>query len=280
MRSMPAFGYVEYDDASPEVKAVYDDIMATRNVDWISNFWKSMAHDPALLRRTWSTLKEVMRPDGALDPLTKELLYLAVSASNQCHYCIASHTAAAWKAGMTDAMFGEVMSIVGMANETNRLVSGYQVEVDDRFKVRDEGWKKYKAPREVAESYLRAVEQNDRATLDAIVDPDFVGFDGDERANKETLLKFTAAVESGVTGMKFHIESVKASGEWITVINTASGKHTGVFMGLPPTDKTFCVRGMAVIRVVKGKVVEVHSHWDVGSFLRQIGGAAPMRVPA
>jgi AhpD family alkylhydroperoxidase len=115
------FGYVEYADASPEVKAVYDDIMATRGVDWVSNFWKAIAHDPGLLRRTWQTLKEIMRPDGALDPLTKEMMYLAVSASNQCHYCIASHTAAAWKAGMNDAMFGELMAIVGMANETNRL---------------------------------------------------------------------------------------------------------------------------------------------------------------
>jgi steroid delta-isomerase-like uncharacterized protein len=276
---MPAFGYVEYENASPEVKAVYDDIMATRNVDWISNFWKSMAHDPALLRRTWSTLKEVMRPDGALDPLTKELLYLAVSASNQCHYCIASHTAAAWKAGMTDAMFGEVMSIVGMANETNRLVSGYQVEVDERFKVREEGWKKYADPRDVAKSYLQAVEQNDTETLQAIVDPDFIGYDGDEKASKDTLLKFTAAVQSGITGMKFGIENIRTSGEWITVVNTASGVHTGPFMGLPATGKAFCVRGMAVIRVVKGKVLEAHSHWDVGSFLRQVGGTAPTRVP-
>jgi AhpD family alkylhydroperoxidase len=145
------FGYVEYADASPEVKAVYDDIMATRGVDWVSNFWKAIAHDPGLLRRTWQTLKEIMRPDGALDPLTKEMMYLAVSASNQCHYCIASHTAAAWKAGMNDAMFGELMAIVGMANETNRLVSGYQVEVDERFQVRGEGWKKFPSPREVVE---------------------------------------------------------------------------------------------------------------------------------
>ena len=138
---MATFGSVEYADASPEVRAVYDDIMQTRGIDWISNFWKALAHNPPLLKRTWETLKQTMQP-GALDPFTKELIYLAVSASNQCHYCIASHTASAWKAGMTDAQFAELMAVVGMANETNRLVSGYQVEVDDRFKVRPQGWPK------------------------------------------------------------------------------------------------------------------------------------------
>lgn len=132
--SMATFGYVEYVDANAEVKAVYDDIMRTRNIDWISNFWKALAHDPPLLQRTWQTLKEVMAPAGAIDPLFKEMLYLAVSASNQCGYCIASHTAAARKAGMTERQFAELMGVVGMANETNRLVSGYQVEVDDRFR--------------------------------------------------------------------------------------------------------------------------------------------------
>ena len=125
---------VEYDQASPEVKAVYDDIMATRKIDWINNFWKVLAHHPPTLRRTWESLKEVMQP-GALDPLTKELIYLAVSVTNQCNYCIASHTAASRKAGMSDEMLGELMAVVGMANETNRLVSGYQVEIDERFKV-------------------------------------------------------------------------------------------------------------------------------------------------
>lgn len=124
---------VEYDQASPEVKAVYDDIMATRKIDWINNFWKVLAHHPPTLKRTWESLKEVMQP-GALDPLTKELIYLAVSVTNQCNYCIASHTAASRKAGMTDEMLGELMAVVGMANETNRLVSGYQVEIDERFK--------------------------------------------------------------------------------------------------------------------------------------------------
>ncbi len=125
---------VEYADASAEVRAVYDDIMSSRKTDYINNFWKAMAHDPATLKRTWESIKQIMAP-GALDPLTKEMIYLAVSASNQCGYCIASHTAAARKAGMTDAQFMELMAVVGMANETNRLVSGYQVEIDDRFKT-------------------------------------------------------------------------------------------------------------------------------------------------
>lgn len=124
---------IEYPHASPEVRIVYDDIMATRNVKWINNFWKAIAAHPATLRRTWDSLKQIMAP-GHLDPLTKELLYLAVSVSNQCSYCIASHTAACQKAGMTPEMFGELMAVVGMANETNRLVSGYQVEIDDAFK--------------------------------------------------------------------------------------------------------------------------------------------------
>ena len=130
---MATLGYVEYDQASPEVRAVYDDIMKTRQTDWVNNFWKALAHDPVTLKRTWASIKEIMAA-GALDPLTKELLYVAVSASNQCGYCIASHTAAARKAGMTDSMFAELMAVVGMANETNRLASGYQVEIDDRFR--------------------------------------------------------------------------------------------------------------------------------------------------
>jgi AhpD family alkylhydroperoxidase len=129
---MATLGLVEYADAPPEVRAIYDDIIATRQVDWINNFWKALANDPATLRRTWESIKEIMRP-GALDPLTKELIYVAVSATNQCGYCIASHTAGARKAGMTDAMFAELMAVTGMANETNRLASGYQVEIDDRF---------------------------------------------------------------------------------------------------------------------------------------------------
>lgn len=126
---------IEYADAPPRVRAVYDDIMRTRNIDWINNFWKVLANDPATLERTWDSLKAVMAP-GALDPLTKEMLYLAVSTANGCDYCIASHTAAARKAGMSDAMLGEVLAVVGMASETNALVKGWQVPIDDRFKPR------------------------------------------------------------------------------------------------------------------------------------------------
>ena len=131
---MATLGLIEYADASAEVRAVYDDIMRTRGTDWINNFWKALAHDPATLRRTWASIKEIMAP-GALDAVTKEMIYLAVSASNQCGYCIASHTASARKAGMTDAMLAELMAVVGMANESNRLASGYQVEIDERFKT-------------------------------------------------------------------------------------------------------------------------------------------------
>jgi AhpD family alkylhydroperoxidase len=131
---MATLGLIEYANASPEVRAIYDDIMATRQTDWINNFWKALAHDLPTLRRTWNSVKEIMAP-GALDAVTKEMVYLAVSASNQCGYCIASHTAAARKAGMTNAMLAELMAVVGMANESNRLASGYQVEIDDRFQT-------------------------------------------------------------------------------------------------------------------------------------------------
>ena len=131
---MATLGLIEYEHARPEVRAVYDDIMATRKTDYINNFWKALANDPATLKRTWEDIKQIMAP-GALDPLTKELIYVAVSASNQCGYCIASHTASAKLKGMTDDMFRELMAIVGMANETNRLASGYQIEVDERYKT-------------------------------------------------------------------------------------------------------------------------------------------------
>jgi AhpD family alkylhydroperoxidase len=131
---MATLGLIEYQDATPAVRAVYDDIMATRQTDYINNFWKALAHDPVTLKRTWESIKQIMGP-GSLDPLLKEMIYLAVSATNQCGYCIASHTAAARKAGMTDAQFAELMAVVGMANETNRMASGYQVEIDERFKV-------------------------------------------------------------------------------------------------------------------------------------------------
>jgi AhpD family alkylhydroperoxidase len=130
---MPASGLIEYGDASPEVRAIYDDIMATRQTDWINNFWKALARDPATLKRTWESIKQIMAP-GALDARTKEMIYVAVSVTNQCGYCIASHTAAARKKGMSEAMFAELMAVVGMANETNRLAAGYQVEIDEQFK--------------------------------------------------------------------------------------------------------------------------------------------------
>jgi AhpD family alkylhydroperoxidase len=125
---------IEYADASPEVRAVFDDIKAARNVPDVNNFWKYLAHDPRTLRRTWDSIKEVMAP-GALDSLTKELIYLAVSVTNGCNYCIASHGAAARKAGMSAEIFGELMAVVGMANETNRLANGYRVPVDPMFET-------------------------------------------------------------------------------------------------------------------------------------------------
>jgi AhpD family alkylhydroperoxidase len=129
---MATLDLIEYQDASSEVRAIYDDIMATRNTDWINNFWKALANDPVTLKRTWEDIKQIMEP-GALDALTKELLYVAVSVTNQCAYCIASHTASARKRGMSDDMFRELMAVVGMANETNRLASGYQIEIDEQF---------------------------------------------------------------------------------------------------------------------------------------------------
>jgi AhpD family alkylhydroperoxidase len=123
---------IEYTDASTEVRAVYDDIMATRKVDWVNNFWKVLAHDPPTLQRVWSNIKHVMAP-GALDPLTKELVYLAVSVTNGCRYCIASHGAGARAKGMTEQQLSELMAVIGLANETNRLATGYDVPVDARF---------------------------------------------------------------------------------------------------------------------------------------------------
>jgi AhpD family alkylhydroperoxidase len=123
---------IEYRNASPKVRAVFDDIKRTRQVEDVNNFWKYLAHDPPALARTWASIKEIMAP-GALDALTKEMVYLAVSVTNGCAYCIASHSAAARKAGMSEAMFGELMAVVGMANETNRLANGYRVPVDAAF---------------------------------------------------------------------------------------------------------------------------------------------------
>jgi len=130
---MATFGLIEYSDASAEVRAVYDDIMNTRKTDWVNNFWKVLAHDPGALRRTWQTAKEVMGP-GSLDPLTKEMIYVAISMSNQCDYCIASHIAGARGKGMTDEQLRELIAVVGFANANNRIVAGFQVEIDDAFK--------------------------------------------------------------------------------------------------------------------------------------------------
>ncbi len=123
---------IEYAEASAEARVVYDDIMKTRGVDWVNNFWKALANDPALLARVWAQVKQVMAP-GALDPLVKEMVYVAVSATNGCEYCTYSHTAAARKKGMTDAMFMELMAVVGLANQTNRLANGLRVPVDPQF---------------------------------------------------------------------------------------------------------------------------------------------------
>ena len=125
---------IEYTNANPAVRAVYDDIRATRKTDYINNFWKVLAKDPVTLRRTWDSIKQVMA-SGALDPLTKELIYIAVSVTNQCEYCIASHSASARGKGMTDEMHAELMAVIGMANETNALAGGYRVAVDEQFKV-------------------------------------------------------------------------------------------------------------------------------------------------
>lgn len=126
-------GPIEYEEASPEVRAVFDDIKSTRDVPDVNNFWKYLAHDPVTLRRTWQSIKEVMRP-GELDALTKELIYVAVSVAQGCEYCIASHTASARQKGMTDGMFAELAAVIGMAAETNRLVQAWRVPVDDAFR--------------------------------------------------------------------------------------------------------------------------------------------------
>jgi AhpD family alkylhydroperoxidase len=131
---MSTLGFIEYEDASPEVRAIYDDIMTTRKVDRINNFWKAMAHDPARMKRMWEENKEIMA-GGSMDALTKELIYLAISISNQCDYCIAAHTVSARKKGMNEAVFKEMMAVVGLANEMNRLVAGYQVEIDEQFRA-------------------------------------------------------------------------------------------------------------------------------------------------
>jgi AhpD family alkylhydroperoxidase len=135
MPELPVVALIEYENASSEVRAVYDDIMETRGTDWVNNFWKVLAHDPELLKRTWEDLKQVMGP-GTLDPLVKEMIYIAVSATNGCEYCTYSHTASARAKGMTDAQLMELLGVVGMANETNRLSNGLRPPVDVKFKPR------------------------------------------------------------------------------------------------------------------------------------------------
>ncbi len=124
---------IEYAEAGPQVRAVYDEIMTARGTDWVNNFWKALANDPRELRRVWENVKQVMAP-GALDPLVKKMVYLAVSATNGCEYCTHSHTAGARKKGMSDAMLMELMAVVGLANETNRLANGLRVDVDPQFR--------------------------------------------------------------------------------------------------------------------------------------------------
>ena len=125
---------IEYDDAPPEVREVYDDIRRTRNTEYINHLWKVIAVHPPTLKRTWEEVKAVMGAPGSLDSLTRELIYIAVSVTNNCEYCIGSHSAAARVKGMDDAMFGELMEIVALANKTNRLAIGYRVELDERYK--------------------------------------------------------------------------------------------------------------------------------------------------
>lgn len=132
MTAKPIVPLIEYADASPAVRAVYDDIMKTRGTDWINNFWKVLAHDPVHLKRTWESLREVLGP-GALDPLTKELIYIAVSVTNGCEYCTYSHTASARAKGMTDAMLMDVLAVTGKANEANRLANALRPVVDPQF---------------------------------------------------------------------------------------------------------------------------------------------------
>ncbi|MBK8219918.1 MAG: carboxymuconolactone decarboxylase family protein [Candidatus Obscuribacter sp.] len=126
---------VEDGAAPPEVQTVFDEIKELRKSNWINNFWKVLASSPATMLRIWSNVKQVMAP-GAIDPLTKEMIYVAVSVTNNCEYCIHSHTAAARAKGMTDEMYGELLAVVGLANETNRLANGYQIPVDEQFKPR------------------------------------------------------------------------------------------------------------------------------------------------
>lgn len=124
---------IEYEDSSGEVRAIFDDIRATRKTDQINHFWKAIANHPPTLRRTWQAVKEVMAEPGEIDPLMRELIYIAVSVTNNCEYCIASHKSGAMAKGMTDTMFGELMAIIATANMTNRLAQGFRIPIDPHF---------------------------------------------------------------------------------------------------------------------------------------------------
>ena len=129
---MATVSLVQYEDAPPQVKAIFDDIKRTRNLDDVNNFWKALANNPDTLKRTWEALREVMQP-GALDDLTKELIYVAVSVTNNCEYCIHSHTASARSKGMTDAQYRELLAVIAMAHHTNALANGFKVPVDEQY---------------------------------------------------------------------------------------------------------------------------------------------------
>lgn len=130
---MALMSKIEYDDAPPAVRAVYDDMRAVRKTEYINDIWKVLANDPVLLERCWTQVRDVMRA-GALDSLTKELIYVAVSMTNDCTYCINTHTASARAKGMTDAQFGELLAVVGLANQMNSIVAGTQVELDEKYR--------------------------------------------------------------------------------------------------------------------------------------------------
>lgn len=132
---MATVSLIHYEDASPEVKAIFDDIKRARNVEDVNNFWKALANHPETLRRTWGALREVMRA-GALDELTKEMIYVAVSATNNCEYCVHSHTASAFSKGMTQAQYQELIAVVAMANQTNALANGIQIPVDAQYRAK------------------------------------------------------------------------------------------------------------------------------------------------
>ena len=163
---------VNYADATPEVRAVFDDIMATRDSDYVNHIWRALAAHPPLLKRFWTQMKEVMIKPSRLDPLTKEMVYLAVSITNDCQYCINSHTAAARKKGLDDEMLGELNEIVALANAGNRLTSGLQVEVDGSF-VQKQQYTEWKAPRRTAQKSpakkpVSRKTQTGRATLKSV----------------------------------------------------------------------------------------------------------------